>query len=231
MRGRLYFLAILLAFTVNGSAQRQDSLRGRPSERQLLIMARQYRLGIMREANPEKAVRIYRYLAAKNNAKAMNELGKCCLNGDGIRKNARAAAVLFMKAAKLGSREAKCNLALIWQKGLHGVADYQRAYALYREVADSGSVQGLYGAGYLMYKGLGVKQDYAGAVRLLEQGGGLRGSIRDVACCWRHTMPTDMAGSRTWRKRRGSGAWRRETETAGRWMSRKGDSPTQYPTV
>lgn len=170
MTGRLFTLAVLLACLLPLHAQQQGERRDTLTDKQLLAVARQYRHGIIREANPAKAAGIYRHLAMKGNAVAMRELGNCFLNGDGVKKNTRRAAILFSKASALGDRNAKCHLALMYQKGLDGVADHKKAYALYKEAADSGSVQGMYGAGYMLYKGMGVTQDYSEAVRLLEAG-------------------------------------------------------------
>lgn len=136
----------------------------------LMKVARQYKYGIVREANPEKAVRIYKYLAHKGNVDAMNELGKCYLNGDGVGINTELAFKLFKKAAVLGNVNAKCNMALMYQKGLNGNANYRKAFELYKDAADSGSLKGVYGAGYLLYKGFGVEQNYSEALKYLKEG-------------------------------------------------------------
>lgn len=140
------------------------------TDKQLLMVAKQYQHGIIREANPRKAAHIYSALVKKGNTRAMNELGKMYLNGDGVKRNPQIALRLFKKASALGDTNAKCNLALMYQKGENGVINFKKAYKLYKEAADSGSAQGLYGAGHLQYKGLGVKQDYKAAIELLEKG-------------------------------------------------------------
>ena len=170
MRRVILFFGIMLLCTLSASAQQDSTKRKMPSDKQLLSMARQYKYGIIREANPQKAAKIYSYLAHKNNPKALVELGKCYINGDGVKKDVALAQRLFEKAAKLGSKSALCHLALIYQKGLNGVVNYKRAYTLYKKAADLGSVQGMYGAGHLLYKGLGVEQNYEEAVKLLKQG-------------------------------------------------------------
>lgn len=170
MKKKIYYMGLMLLFAFPANAQQDTIQKNKPSDKQLLALARQYRYGIIKEANPEKAVKILSYLARNNNATALNELGKCYLNGDGVNKNALLAYKLFSKAAKLGNDNALCNLALIYQKGLNGTANFKKAYLLYKKAAENGSVQGLYGSGYLLYKGLGVKQNYEEAVKLLEQG-------------------------------------------------------------
>lgn len=164
MREILFTMAMLVC-TLCASAQQTI-----PSDKQLFALARQYRYGMARDVNPEKAFRIYNHLAHKGNAKAMNELGKCYLNGDGVIKDYGKAFRIFQKASQLGNVNSKCHLAEMYMKGLNGVVNCKKAYMLYKEAADSGSAQGMYGAGYLLYKGLGVEQNYPEAVKLLEKG-------------------------------------------------------------
>lgn len=164
MREILFTMAMLVC-TLCASAQQTI-----PSDKQLFALARQYRYGIACDVNPEKAFRIYNHLANKGNTKAMNELGKCYLNGDGVMQDYRKAFRIFQKASQLGNVNSKCHLAEMYMKGLNGVVNCKKAYMLYKEAADSGSAQGMYGAGYLLYKGLGVEQNYAEAVKLLEKG-------------------------------------------------------------
>ena len=164
MRKRLFTMAMLVCALCVSAQQTM------PTDKQLLALARQYRYGIARDVSPEKAFMIYNHLARKGNLKAMNELGKCYLNGDGVTQDYEKAYRIFRKASQLGNVNSKCHLAEMYMKGLNGVVNCKKAYKLYKEAADSGSVQGLYGAGYLLYKGFGVEQNYAEAIKLLEKG-------------------------------------------------------------
>ena len=85
-------------------------------------------------------------------------------------RNYEKARRLFCMAVKGGSEMAKCNLALMYQKGLGVPVDNRMSYALYMSAADAGIAQGCYGAGYHLYKGLGVTQSYDKAAVLLEKG-------------------------------------------------------------
>lgn len=140
------------------------------SEKRLLAIAYRSRLGIECEVNLKKAAAIYGRLAAKGNARAMTELGKMYLTGDGIEKDTKRAARLFGAAAKQGNTNAMCELARMYQTGAAGTANLHKAFALYLKAARLGSAQGLYGAGYMMYKGHGVRQNYKAAVKFLEKG-------------------------------------------------------------
>ena len=166
---KITFLLLSLFCVLNLFANETDS-DSVLTDQKLLGIARQYRHGIVREVNPRKAFKIYYKLAEKGNTRAMNELGKMYLKGDGVKRNPQYALLLFKKASQMGDLNAKCNLAKMYQKGQNGVIDHKKAYKLYKEAADSGSVQGMYGAGYLQYKGLGIKQDYESAIKMLEKG-------------------------------------------------------------
>src|SRR5580692_1476500 len=50
--------------------------------------------------------------AALGNAKAMNNLGECYLNGKGVEKDAVEAVKWFNKAAELGNADAMYNLGM-----------------------------------------------------------------------------------------------------------------------
>ena len=84
MKKKLYYMGLMLLFAFPANAQQDDVQNNRPSDKQLLALAHQYRYGIIKEANPEKAVKILSYLAHNNNATALNELGKCYLNGKNV---------------------------------------------------------------------------------------------------------------------------------------------------
>ena len=163
-------LVLMLCFVAAFAQQNKVKHLSELSDEQLLKIAKQHKYGIVREADPEKAARIYLYLAKKNNAKAINELGKMYVKGDGVEQNAKVAYILFRRAAKLGHIGARCNMAMILQHGLLGYVDCFKAYRLYKSAADSGNVRGMYGAGYLKYKGIGTHQNYEKAIKLLKQG-------------------------------------------------------------
>lgn len=120
-------------------------------------------------------------LARYGNVEAMTELGSMYLNGDGVEKNGKYAVNLFKKAAGEGNVKAKCNLALVYLKGLSGVTThYKRAYELYKEAAEQGSPNGMYGAGYMLYRGIGVDQNYDEAVKYLKRGA----DKKHAGCCF-----------------------------------------------
>ena len=163
----LFLLLLMTAAVVNAQEQEQKK---EPNDTVLMKVARQYRYGIMREVNPSKAAKIYMHLARKNNADAMNELGKMYLNGDGVEKSPKRAMALFGKSAKQGNAKAMCNLALMYQKGIGVNTNYRKAFLLYKAASEKGSARGDYGTGFFLYKGMGVKQNYDEAVRYLERG-------------------------------------------------------------
>lgn len=150
-------------------------------EKKMLQMAKQYRYGIVFDVNTKKAASIYMKLAKYGNVEAMTELGSMYLNGDGVEKNGRYAMNLFKKAAENGNVRAKCKLALVYLKGLSGVmTHYKRAYELYKEAAEQGSPNGMYGVGYMLYRGIGVDQNYDEALKYLKCGA----EKKHAGCCF-----------------------------------------------
>lgn len=119
-------------------------------------------------------------LAKFGNDEAMTELGSMYLNGDGVEKNGVYAERLFKRAALDGYTKAKCNLALVYLKGLSGFTRYRKAYELYKEAAEQGSPNGMYGVGYMLYRGIGVCQSYDKAVEYLKHGA----EKKHAGCCF-----------------------------------------------
>lgn len=164
--------AIVLLFFAMGcvAALAQANPLDTVSEAKLMRKAVRYRIGINCNVNTKKAANIYKYLVRKGNTRAMYELGKMYLNGDGVEQNYKAAYNLFSKSAKEGQIKAFCKMAFMHQKGLGRPVNVRNAYLLYKRAADAGNVQGYYGTGYLLYKGLGVKQNYDKAIEYLKKG-------------------------------------------------------------
>ncbi len=128
----------------------------------LMKMAAVYKYGINHSVNPTKAAKIYAYLVTKRgDTKAMYQLGKMFLTGDGVERNYEVAYNLFSRSAKEGYTKSFNKMALMHQKGMGRPVNVRNAFILYKRAADAGNVQGCYGVGYLLYKGLGVRQNYA----------------------------------------------------------------------
>lgn len=147
----------------------------------LLQLAKQYRYGIASDVDAKKAAAIYKKLSRQGNLSAVNELGSMYLNGDGVEKNLIYAVNLFRYASKRGNVKAQCNLAMLYMKGLvENRTQYRKAFSLYRQAAAKGYAGGLYGVGYMLYKGIGVEQSYKEAISYLKKGAEKKHS----GCCF-----------------------------------------------
>ena len=170
--GKVILLLLILLKVFSSNAQDANN-----EEQVLLQKAKQYRYGIVFDTAPKKAATIYMKLARQGSLTAMNELGGMYLNGDGIERNVKYAYNLFKKAADCGHIKAKCNLALIFLKGYGGIrTQYKKAFELYMQAAEAGSASGMYGVGYMYYKGIGVDQNYEKALEYLKKGAELKHS-------------------------------------------------------
>lgn len=161
----LFFLALATFITVSAQTTNKTI-----SDETLLKAAARYKMGINCDVNTEKAVAIYKQLARKHNPRAMYELGKMYLHGDGVETDYNAALQLFNGAAHADVSPAYNQLAYMHQKGLGVPINMKRAYNYYQQSAEKGNPQGYYGMGYLLYKGLGAEQNYEQAVGYLEKG-------------------------------------------------------------
>ena len=142
-------------------------------EKEQLKRAKQYRLGMSRDVDAQKAYQMYSDLALDKSPEALFELGNMYLRGEGTEQDFRAAIKCFQEAIELGYAPALCRMALMYQKGAGDIRqDFSKAFELYDLAAKKGDPDGCYGAGYLTYKGFGVKQSYAKALEYFQKGAG-----------------------------------------------------------
>jgi len=140
-------------------------------EKEQLKLAKKYRSGIYSDAGLQKAKQIYSELANKKSPEALVELGNMYLRGEGTEQDFTTAQKYFQEAVDLGYTPALSRLALMYQKGAGDIRqDFSKAFELYELAAKQDDVDGLYGAGYLTYKGFGVKQNYAKALAYFRKG-------------------------------------------------------------
>lgn len=103
------------------------------------------------------------------NARAINALGLFYLNGTFVEKDTLMGVNLLEEAGRSGYAVAYHNLGVTYKLARYGIGqNLDRAFAYYSAGADSGSVSCMYDAGYMLYKGLGCRQDYGKAARLFD---------------------------------------------------------------
>jgi TPR repeat protein len=134
----------------------------------LLSKARCYLQGGACTFDPAKAFQLNMECANAGSAKAMNAIAIQYQKGLGVDSNNTEAVKWFTKAAEAGYSTAWYNLALHYK--YDSPVDFAKAYQCFAKAANAGHLGGYYGQGYLLYKGLGVKQDYKRAVALFQAG-------------------------------------------------------------
>ena len=126
--------------------------------------------GIYQDYTKEKAVSIL-LNAAENDtvAYAMNALGLAYMEGIGTEQNAEKAISWLKKAGENGYCDAYHNLGVIYKLGKCGEKqNFTAAYNAFIKGAEAGSDACRYGAGFMLYKGLGCAQDYGKAMELFQ---------------------------------------------------------------
>ncbi len=127
-----------------------------------------------------EAINILKMAAERDtNVYAMNALGIVYMNGIGTECDTTAATLWLERAGEHGSSTAFRNLGMMYKYSHGGVTqNFSRAYGYFVKAVDAGSVMALYDQGYMLYKGLGCRQDYGSAVELFR-----RGADKDHAPC------------------------------------------------
>ena len=111
------------------------------------------------------AIETVRQAAEKDSsAFAMNALGVAYMHGIGVEKNDTLSTYWLEQAGAHGIHEAYHNLGLMYKNGKAGLTqDFQKACRYFKMGAENHSVMCAYDYGYMLYKGLGCRQDYAEA--------------------------------------------------------------------
>lgn len=126
--------------------------------------------GIYEDYPKEKAISILRNAAENDTmAYAMNALGLIYMEGIGTEENAEKAIYWLNRAGECGFSNAYHNLGIIYKQGKCGERqNFVASYKAFMKGAEAGSAVCSYDAGFMLYKGLGCKQDYGKAMELFQ---------------------------------------------------------------
>lgn len=121
--------------------------------------------------------------AEAGNSNAMLEIGSLYLYGkEQVPRNSERAAYWFQKAAARGDRNGKDYLARMYLAGFGVEKNYQEAYRLFSELAQSGSTAAASKLGVMYKDGLGTPQDFAKALYWIRKSvGGVGGELFPLA--------------------------------------------------
>lgn len=161
---KLLVLFVLCTTAVHGQ-------HGNLSASRQIQLGHQYRIGGLNAPDYNKAYASYSKAADLGDPEGLNCMGIMHQLGIGIEQDFAVAYQLFEQAAAMGSGKALFNLGLIHKfgKGDQPI-DYLKAFDFFVQSAESGFAGGMYGAGYFLYKGLGVPQNYELAVEWFRKG-------------------------------------------------------------
>jgi len=152
----------------------QDSVKKKFTANDILHkLAYNYMNGINTEVNYENAKRIYKKLAEKQDAKAMNALGMMYKQGLGVAQSNDSARYYYEQSAALKNPKALYNLGLIYKNGDGVGQDFTKSFDYFNRALSSGEKGAYYAVGYFYYKGIGVDQDYSKAVGYFQSGSDL----------------------------------------------------------
>jgi TPR repeat protein len=114
-------------------------------------------------APPSKIMRAWRKAADGGHARAQFKLGVCYDFGEGVAKDALAAAEWYAKAAAQGLAAAQFNLGYHFKNGSGAAQDLKAAVSWYAKAAAQGHANAQHNLGVLYKNGTGVAQDFKAA--------------------------------------------------------------------
>jgi len=103
---------------------------------------------------------LYRYLAAKEDAWAMYNLGNVYAKGVGLPIDDGEALAWYQKAAEKGYTAAYLALGQMYSDGAAFLPDFVTAFEWYMKAATQGDATGQYAVAGMYRKGTGTKQDF-----------------------------------------------------------------------
>src|SRR6476646_2353798 len=93
------------------------------------------------------------------------------------RANYATALRVWQATADQGDKEAQTNIGEIYERGVGGPPDYEKAAIWYKKAADQGYSRALINLGFLYEQGRGVPKDPAMALQLYRRAAGLTGTV------------------------------------------------------
>ena len=93
------------------------------------------------------------------------------------RANYATALRVWQPSADQGDKEAQTNIGEIYERGVGGPPDYEKAAFWYKKAADQGYARAQINLGFLYEQGRGVSKDPAMALSLYRRAAGLNGDV------------------------------------------------------
>lgn len=144
-----------------------------------------------------RAIPILNELVDKNHAKAMNTLGNCYYNGNGVNKDLKKSFELYQRSAKLGWAKGQFNIGMSYYYGNGINQDYEQAVVWWKKAADQGLADAQHNLGICYKNGRGVDVDLDKAVYYFEQAAS-NGNIQAmVSLGWLYFKNEDYANQHT----------------------------------
>ena len=130
----------------------------------------------------------YLNYASDGYPEAMDQVAYCYWNGIGTMTDKEKSILWYKKAAKKNYAHSIMNLALIYKKPPY----FSESYEYASKIADMDYREGHFLKGYLLYQGLGCKQDYFTALAEFEKGilQKDRGCLYMAGICYRNGYGT-----------------------------------------
>ena len=134
----------------------------------------------------EEAFKMFKSAADQNDANGLNNLGICYQNGQGCKRDEKAAFDCFKKAADMKHPEAVNNLGRFYREGIVVDQDFTKAAACFSKSAKMGCEVGQLNYAIALLRGEGVARNERRAVELIESmaTGGSAEAMEVMSLCY-----------------------------------------------
>ncbi len=161
---KIAFISFLLLFSPSLSAQQISAIDSIINTK--MYAAQKYLSNKNGSYNEEEAFKLYLECAKLGKHQAMQMVGLMYRDGKGTTKNITKATIWFLKAAKEGNTNAWFHLGMLYKNTSKSEQDFFKSFQYFAIGTLAGNALCEYNQAYMLFKGLGCKQDYKQAVSL-----------------------------------------------------------------
>ncbi len=176
MLSLLLICAMILSAGLSG-ASAEDTETGTDADA-LRKLGNQY----YEEQDFAKALSLYEQAAALGDAKAMYNIARLYVTGEGVEVNYETAAAWFLKSAQAGETAAMFTVGIMYAGGTGFAQDGAAAVEWLQKAADAGKTEAMYYLGLIYVGGEGVPTDCALAMEWFQKAAaaGHVGALYDI---------------------------------------------------
>ena len=142
--------------------------------------------GLDGKRDADVAIRLLMQYAKEGNTDAMIELGHIYNYGIYAQRNIQQTILWYTAAGEKNNPRGWYYLGTIFKNASDSTRNFEKAYQFFAKGTIQGDINSTYAQGYMLFKGLGIKQDYNKAFQLFSRSVENENSSYFLGLCYRN---------------------------------------------